>query len=88
MVFTLYSLIEAAVLCINAVAVLNERFLSKLSGGTNKNYPDVSGYNVDYQNSVGAKQQLLTLIRSVRTVMRIPLIAFNIVIIILLILFG
>ncbi|CAF1246530.1 unnamed protein product [Rotaria sp. Silwood1] len=88
MVFTLYSLIEAAVLCINAVAVLNERFLSKLSGSANKNYSDVSGYNVDYQNSVGAKQQLLTLIRSVRTVMRIPLIAFNIVIIILLILFG
>ncbi len=62
----------------------------------------------EYQNTGGAKQQLLYLIRSVRTVMRgnlnspfilfyllnlfylflVPLIAFNIVTIIFLILFG
>ncbi|CAF1051531.1 unnamed protein product [Rotaria sordida] len=86
--FTLYNLIEAALLCINAVAILSERFLSKLSGNANINYPNVGGYGVDYQNSGGAKQQLLTLIRSVRTVMRIPLIAFNVVTIMFLILFG
>ncbi|CAF0814450.1 unnamed protein product [Didymodactylos carnosus] len=72
MAFTLYSLIEAALLCINAIAILNEqRFLSKLSS----NGQFVSGYG----NEPGPKIQALNLIRSVRTVMRIPLIAFNII---------
>ncbi|CAF0936349.1 unnamed protein product [Adineta steineri] len=91
MVFTLYSLIEAALLGVNAVAILNEqRFLSKLtgSGGGHQGYPGAAGYVDDMQNAGGVKQQLLTLIRSVRTVMRIPLIAFNIIAIIFLILFG
>ncbi|CAF0869326.1 unnamed protein product [Rotaria sordida] len=91
--FTLYSLIEAALLCVNAIAILNEqRFLSRLSGGgsggNRQGYPGVGGYVDDYQNVGGTKQQLLNLIRSVRTVMRVPLIAFNIVTIIFLILFG
>ncbi|CAF0878829.1 unnamed protein product [Adineta steineri] len=91
MVFTLYSLIEAALLGVNAVAILNEqRFLSKLTGGGGgqQGYPGATGYVDDMQNAGGVKQQLLTLIRSVRTVMRIPLIAFNIIAIIFLILFG
>ncbi|UJR38314.1 hypothetical protein I4U23_030984 [Adineta vaga] len=84
--FTLYSLIEAAILCINAVAILNEqRFLSKWSG---KGYQDTSGYANEFQNTGGAKHQLFTLIRSVRTVMRVPLIAFNIITILFLILFA
>jgi len=40
-----------------------------VSGG-NQNNPVAGGYGGDYQNTGGAKQQLLTLIRSVRTVMR------------------
>jgi hypothetical protein len=79
--FSLYSLIEAALLFVNAVAILNEqRFLSRckliisqysvchfiIVSDSNQNYPVVDGY----QNPGGAKQQLLTLIRSVRTVMR------------------
>ncbi|CAF3443862.1 unnamed protein product [Rotaria socialis] len=89
--FTLYSLIEAALLCVNAVAVLNEqRFLSRLSGGgaNPQPYPGAGGYVDDYQNAGGTKRQLLNLIRSVRTVMRVPLIAFNIITIVFLILFG
>ncbi|CAF2683950.1 unnamed protein product [Rotaria sp. Silwood2] len=80
--FTLYSLIEAALLCVNAIAILNEqRFLSRLSGGSGNRqvYPGVGGYVDDYQNVGGTKHQLLNLIRSVRTVMRVPLIAFNII---------
>lgn len=33
-------------------------------------YPGAVGYGDDYQNAGGTKQQLLNLIRSVRTVMR------------------
>ncbi|CAF0876058.1 unnamed protein product [Rotaria sp. Silwood1] len=79
--FTLYSLIEAALLCVNAIAILNEqRFLSRLSGGGNRQaYPGGGGYADEYQNVGGTKHQLLNLIRSVRTVMRVPLIAFNII---------
>jgi hypothetical protein len=40
-----------------------------VSGG-NVNYAAAGGYGDDYQNTGGAKQQLFTLIRSVRTVMR------------------
>lgn len=85
--FTLYSLIEAALLCVNAVAILNEqRFLARCkyilikftfiscfigSGGVNRQtYPSAGGYIDEYQNTGGTKQQLLNLIRSVRTVMR------------------
>lgn len=45
------------------------------------------GY-VDEFGNAGAKHQLLNLIRSVRTVMRVPLIAFNVVTILFLVLFG
>ncbi|CAF5221592.1 unnamed protein product, partial [Rotaria magnacalcarata] len=57
--FTLYSLIEAALLCVNAVAVLNEqRFLSRLSGGgaNPQPYPGAGGYVDDYQNAGGTKR--------------------------------
>lgn len=75
---------------------------------TGANTPAGGGYVDEFQgNTGGAKQQLLTLIRSVRTVMRgmvnssflrlilvffcfvlVPLIFFNIVAIVFLILFG
>jgi hypothetical protein len=42
-----------------------------VSGGGNRQaYPGASGYADEFQNAGGAKQQLLSLIRSVRTVMR------------------
>uniref|UniRef100_A0A3P9PUH4 Immediate early response 3-interacting protein 1 n=1 Tax=Poecilia reticulata TaxID=8081 RepID=A0A3P9PUH4_POERE len=64
MAFTLYSLIQAAILCINAVAVLHEeRFLSKIGWGVDQS---VGGFG----DEPGIKVQLMNLIRSVRTVMR------------------
>lgn len=87
--FTLYSLIEAALLCVNAIAILNEqRVLSRWSGRQQQQQQQQTGYGDPYGNPPGATSQLLNLIRSVRTVMRIPLIAFNIVTILLLLLFG
>ena len=125
--FTLYSLIEAALLCVNAVAILNEQRVlarckcssirtdrilihrrSRLGSGGASRQQQPTGYGDPYGNGAGAgaTSQLLNLIRSVRTVMRsnttlspyrfqssvclvlVPLIAFNIVTILLLLLFG
>lgn len=81
MAFGLYSLLEAALLVINAMAVLNEeRFLSKIGWGTNQ----MAGFGEE----PGAKQQIMNLIRSVRTVMRIPLIGINTVVILFKVLMG
>uniref|UniRef100_A0A8C5N935 Immediate early response 3-interacting protein 1 n=1 Tax=Gouania willdenowi TaxID=441366 RepID=A0A8C5N935_GOUWI len=64
MALTLYALIQTAVLCTNALAVLHEeRFLSKLGWGVEQG---VGGFGDD----PGVKAQILNLIRSVRTVMR------------------
>ncbi|XP_006003597.1 immediate early response 3-interacting protein 1 [Latimeria chalumnae] len=82
MAFTLYSLIQAALLFVNAVAVLHEeRFLSKFSWGADHS---IGGFG----DEPGIKSQLMNLIRSVRTVMRVPLIIVNSVTIVLLLLFG
>ncbi|XP_072289765.1 immediate early response 3-interacting protein 1-like [Eucyclogobius newberryi] len=80
--FTLYSLIQAAILCVNAVAVLHEeRFLSKIGWGAETG---VGGFG----DEPGIKTQMMTLVRSVRTVMRVPLIGVNSICIVLLLLFG
>ncbi|XP_053557064.1 immediate early response 3-interacting protein 1 [Bombina bombina] len=82
MAFTLYSLLQAALLCVNAIAVLHEeRFLSKIGWGTDQG---IGGFGED----PGVKSQMMNLVRSVRTVMRVPLIAVNSVTIVLLLLFG
>ncbi|CAL1616784.1 unnamed protein product [Knipowitschia caucasica] len=82
MAFSLYSLIQAALLCVNAVAVLHEdRFLNKIGWGVDQG---VGGFGDD----PGIKTQMMNLVRSVRTVMRVPLIGVNSVCIVLLLLFG
>ncbi|XP_057314670.1 immediate early response 3-interacting protein 1-like [Hydractinia symbiolongicarpus] len=81
MAFGLYSLLEVILLVINAMAVLNEeRFLSKVGWGADQ----MAGFG----DQPGVKQQLLNLIRSVRTVMRIPLIGVNAFVIIVKLLMG
>ncbi|KAI0243245.1 Immediate early response 3-interacting protein 1, partial [Lamellibrachia satsuma] len=63
MAFTLYSLLEAVLLCLNAVCILHEeRFLSKFGWGTNQQQ--------GFGEEPGMKTQMLHLIRSIRTVMR------------------
>ncbi|XP_053196230.1 immediate early response 3-interacting protein 1 [Scomber japonicus] len=82
MAFTLYTLLQTAILCTNAVAVLHEeRFLSKMGWGVEHG---VGGFGDD----PGVKAQVLNLIRSVRTIMRVPLIIVNTASIVLLLLFG
>ncbi|XP_078486839.1 immediate early response 3-interacting protein 1-like [Ciona intestinalis] len=80
--FSLYSLIEAILLFVNAAAILHEeRFLSKIGWGSDHS---TGGFGED----PGMKTQLINLIRSVRTVMRVPLIFLNCATILSLLLFG
>uniref|UniRef100_A0A8C3S6P1 Immediate early response 3-interacting protein 1 n=1 Tax=Chelydra serpentina TaxID=8475 RepID=A0A8C3S6P1_CHESE len=64
MAFTLYALLQAALLFVNAIAVLHEeRFLRNVGWGTEQG---IGGFGEE----PGIKAQLMNLIRSVRTVMR------------------
>jgi len=80
--FTLWSLIEASLLCLNAVCILHEeRFLNKVGWGATA---QVQGFG----EPTTTKSQLLNLVRSIRTVAKIPLIFLNIVAIIFKLLLG
>jgi len=78
-------------LLVNAVAVLSEdRFLARIGWssvpppnnvGFQQNYDQGGGYGNPAQD-IGVKGRLINLISAVRTVMRIPLIGINIVVII------
>ncbi|XP_046462784.1 immediate early response 3-interacting protein 1-like [Daphnia pulex] len=71
MAFTFWGLLEAALLLVNAICVLHEeRFLAKVGWGGEQMQAYGSGPSV--------KSQILNIIRSVRTVMRIPLIFINV----------
>ncbi|CAD7089018.1 unnamed protein product [Hermetia illucens] len=79
--FTLWALVEVSLLCLNAVCVLHEeRFLAKIGWGAN----NVQGFG----EPPSVKSQVLNLIRSIRTVMKIPLIFLNIVAIIFKLVLG
>ncbi|XP_015928703.1 immediate early response 3-interacting protein 1 [Parasteatoda tepidariorum] len=81
MVFSLYNLFEATLLCVNAIAVLHEeRFLAKVGWGRDQSR--------GFGEEPGVKGQLMNLIHSVRTVMRIPLIFLNALIIIFKLVLG
>ncbi|CRG92347.1 hypothetical protein PISL3812_09404 [Talaromyces islandicus] len=72
-------LIYVTVLLINAVCVLSEdRFLARIGWGRAQPEP---GFGSSYDNT-SVKAKTVNLITSVRTVMRIPLIVINAVIII------
>ncbi|KAG5450661.1 hypothetical protein CRM22_009037 [Opisthorchis felineus] len=74
MAFGLGSLIEAVVLLLNAICVLHEkRFLAKIGWATD---------DKDFAAPATVKSQLLNVIHSIRTVMRIPLIGVNVVMIV------
>lgn len=81
MAFGFYSLLEASLLVLNAICVLHEeRFLSKYGWSANSNQ--------GFGEAPGVKKQILDIIRSVRTVMRIPLILLNSVVIVKKLLLG
>ncbi|XP_012539514.1 immediate early response 3-interacting protein 1 [Monomorium pharaonis] len=82
MAFTLWTLFEATLLCLNAICVLNEeRFLAKVGWAS---WQNVQGFG----EPPTAKSQILNLIKSIRTVMRVPLIFFNILTLIVKLVLG
>ncbi|KAL6435514.1 immediate early response 3-interacting protein 1 [Cataglyphis hispanica] len=82
MAFTLWTLFEASLLCLNAVCILNEeRFLAKVGWAS---WQNVQGFG----EPPTAKSQILNLIKSIRTVMRVPLIFFNILTLIVKLILG
>lgn len=73
MAFSLWGLLEAALLVVNAVCILHEkRFLAKF------------GWSSDFvcEPASAAKSQLLNVVHSTRAVMRIPLIFVNTIVIV------
>ncbi|KAJ7068265.1 ER-to-golgi transport membrane protein [Mycena amicta] len=83
-------IIYVSMLVVNSMAVLSEdRFLARIgwasqaangNAGYQQTYDPQTGYGV--QQEVGLKARLIDLISAVRTLMRIPLIGVNILIII------
>ncbi|XP_073959915.1 immediate early response 3-interacting protein 1-like [Choristoneura fumiferana] len=79
---TLWNLFEATLLCLNAVCVLHEeRFMQKMGWGA-------KSQNQGFEDQSTVKFQILNLVRSIRTVTRIPLILLNILTIIFKLLLG
>ncbi|XP_078053082.1 immediate early response 3-interacting protein 1 [Augochlora pura] len=82
MAFTLWTLFEATLLCLNAICVLNEeRFLAKVGWIS---WQSVQGFG----ERPTMKAQLTNLVRSIRTVAKVPLIFLNIVVIIMKLVLG
>ncbi|KIY71435.1 Yos1-like protein [Cylindrobasidium torrendii FP15055 ss-10] len=81
------TILYVGLLIVNAMAVLSEdRFLARIGWGSSAasqsasfNQYDQNGFSA--QQEVGIKTKLIELISAVRTLMRIPLIAVNIVVI-------
>ncbi|EJD48442.1 Yos1-like protein [Auricularia subglabra TFB-10046 SS5] len=98
------SLLKASVLFINAVAILSEeRFLAPIGWSSaqaqaqiqqqqsysQQPYGDPNlGFGNPGAGEVGVKVKLISLIGAVRTLMRIPLIAFNLIFILYELLLG
>lgn len=77
MALTLWALLEAGLLVVNAICILHEqRFLSKVGWGVSDQIRGFGG------EQPGVKAQILNIIHSTRTVMRIPLIFVNSVVIV------
>ncbi|BEJ17177.1 hypothetical protein CspHIS471_0605780 [Cutaneotrichosporon sp. HIS471] len=99
MLFGFGNILLSALLLVNAVAILNEeRFLARIGWSTRGspaanagfgNVPDPT-YDPAYGNPDGVsfKTKVVNLIGAVRTLMRLPLIVINVVVILFLLIAG
>jgi len=88
------TLFYVSILLVNALAVLNEeRFLARIGWGSGQAQAAAAAYNQPYaqgydqtgyggQQDVSVKARIINLIGAVRTLMRIPLIGLNLIIIV------
>ncbi|KAH7887748.1 Yos1-like protein [Phlebopus sp. FC_14] len=88
---TLGTVLYVALLMINAMAVLSEdRFLARIGWSSASPQNPTTGFQQPYdqsaygygQQDVGVKVRIINLISAVRTLMRIPLIGLNLVVIV------
>jgi len=80
MFFGLGSLFYISVLLVNAIAILSEdRFLARIGWSASSFEPSFGAAGPD---STSIKAKIVNLIASVRTLMRIPLIAINTLVIV------
>ncbi|GAB7351568.1 hypothetical protein MBLNU459_g2192t1 [Dothideomycetes sp. NU459] len=77
--FGLGGLFYVSILLVNAIAILSEdRFLARIGWGSTQTEPAFGGQ----ADNTSVKAKIINLIASVRTLMRIPLIAINTLIIV------
>ncbi|KAI9018963.1 Yos1-like protein [Hyaloraphidium curvatum] len=82
MVFSLGQLLYATVLFVNAIAILHEeRFLARIGWSTSQAFQQQDRFGND-GGGPSIKARLVALISAVRTLLRFPLIALNILIIV------
>ncbi|CAK4023756.1 related to YOS1, subunit of the Yip1p-Yif1p Complex, required for Transport between the ER and the [Lecanosticta acicola] len=87
--FSFGGLFQVSVLLVNAIAVLSEdRFLARIGWGSSQQTPDGFGASSSAADQASIKAKMINLINSVRTLMRIPLIFLNVLIIIWAVAFG
>jgi len=84
-----YGIIEAGLLFINALVILNEhRFLKNYGLGSEIQNNDI-GFGISSSDrSQGVKPKIAATLSAMRTVLRFPLIFMNLTVIVLLLLFG
>jgi len=83
-----YGIIEAGLLFINALVILNEhRFLKNYGLGSEIQNNDI-GFGISTDRSQGVKPKIAATLSAMRTVLRFPLIFMNLTVIVLLLLFG
>ncbi|KJY00187.1 yos1-like protein [Zymoseptoria brevis] len=87
--FSFGGLFQVSILLVNSIAILSEdRFLARIGWGSSAAAePSFGGVN-GMQGDASVKAKMINLINSVRTLMRIPLIFLNILIIVWAIAFG
>ncbi|ABN64832.1 predicted protein [Scheffersomyces stipitis CBS 6054] len=86
--FGLGKLLYVIILTVNGIAVLSEdRFLNRIGWGSSASSPNGGGQFQQYGNGfdqndgTSVKTKIINLIGAIRTLLRIPLIAINVVVI-------
>ncbi|EGG22572.1 hypothetical protein DFA_04702 [Cavenderia fasciculata] len=77
--FSLFGFLKSLLLFTNALAILNERFLNKIGWSVRNDQP------MDYDSF---KYKCVTLLYNLRFFFRLPLVCFNSIVIVFLLIFG
>ncbi|KXT10962.1 hypothetical protein AC579_7164 [Pseudocercospora musae] len=87
LLFSFGGLFQVSILLLNAIAILSEdRFLARIGWGSTSSSSEHSFSHAHGAESV--KGKIINLITSIRTLMRIPLIFLNVLIIVWAVAFG